>query len=101
VAREPQPSIGGTFLELSGANPVRIAEQLADDQSPARLQDARKLGQCCILVGIWPRTARRYELAMSEDAFNLAGELLAAISAQTQTPGLDFSEAGSIRRLPS
>jgi hypothetical protein len=38
---------------------------------------------------------------MSEDALNLAGELLAAISAQTQTPGLDFSEAGSIRRLPS
>jgi len=29
---------------------VRIAEQLADAQSPARLQDARKLGQCCILV---------------------------------------------------
>jgi hypothetical protein len=38
---------------------------------------------------------------MSEDALNLPGELLAAISAQTQTPGLDFSEAGSIRRLPS
>ena len=54
-----------------------------------------------LALDVLPLAWEPYELALSEDALNLAGELLAAISAQTQTPGLDLSDAGSIRRLPS
>ena len=48
---------------------------------------------------ILPRSASAYQVAVGGDELELAGEFLAALPTDSNTPGLDRSNSGSVRRV--